>query len=79
MDAYEQSSGVYVDSLGNELVYFAWANGEPSSPMGERFVKMTATFSGKWNDLRGDLMANIVCAKCHSDYYRGPQKSSHLF
>ena len=79
MDAYEQSSGVYVDSLGNELTYFAWANGEPTSPMRELFVKMFATYSGKWIDLGGDRMQNILCAKCHSDYYRGPQKPSQFF
>ena len=73
MDAYEESSGVYVDSIGHPLTYFAWGNNEPTSPMNERFVAMLSYHNLKWADVGAAHSQNVVCVKCHPGYYTGPQ------
>ena len=77
LDAYEETSGVYVDSVGNPLTYFAWGSSggyaEPTSPMTERFVALWPSHNFKWADIRQWHTENVLCVKCHPGYYRGPQ------
>ena len=72
LDSYEKESGVYVDSLGNSLTYFAWGIGQPNTPMTGRYTAMNNESNG-WNDLGGHHIKNVVCVKCLPSYYRGPQ------
>ena len=74
LDAYEKSSGVYVDSVGNPLTYFAWGSvgtTEPNNPMTEQYVVMYPSHNFEWADIVAAHLQNVVCVKCHPGYYRG--------
>ena len=72
LDAYEESSGVYVDLVGNPLTFFAWGSvgtTEPNNPMTEQYVVMYPSHNFKWADIVAAHLENVVCVKCHPGYY----------
>ena len=74
LDGYEQSTNVYVDKFGNQLTYFNWHSGEPSSSGTERYLETmdsrasSRITSDTWNDIYAHKIRNVVCMKCTGHY-----------
>ena len=57
----EAEEGIWLDSAGNPLTFFAWAPDEPNGSRGENYLHY---WVGKlWNDRGGSGADHVLCQK----------------